>query len=79
MGIPNTPLSNVRVLDLGRFQAGPRCGLVLARLGAEVIKIEKPGEGDRSRDHGPFVRGQSAYWVQYNLSLIHISEPTRPY
>ena len=77
MGIPNTPLSNVRVLDLGRFQAGPRCGLVLARLGAEVIKIEKPGEGDRSRDHGPFVRGQSAYWVQYNSGKKSLTLDTR--
>ena len=77
MGIPNTPLSNIRVLDLGRFQAGPRCGLVLARLGAEVIKIEKPGKGDRSRDHGPYVRGQSAYWVQYNSGKKSLTLDTR--
>ena len=58
-------LTGIRVLDLGRYQAGPRIGLVLARLGAEVIKVEAPG-GDESRKQGPFVRGQSAYWVQYN-------------
>lgn len=65
MAMPKTALEGVRVLDLGRYQAGPRIGLVLARLGAEVIKVEAPG-GDESRSMGPFVRGQSAYWVQYN-------------
>jgi crotonobetainyl-CoA:carnitine CoA-transferase CaiB-like acyl-CoA transferase len=65
MAMPKTALEGIRVLDLGRYQAGPRIGLVLARLGAEVIKVEAPG-GDESRSNGPFVRGQSAYWVQYN-------------
>lgn len=65
MGMPKTALQGVRVIDLGRYQAGPRIGLVLARLGAEVIKVEAPG-GDESRRMGPLVRGQSAYWVQYN-------------
>jgi formyl-CoA transferase len=65
MTIPKTALDDVRVLDLGRYQAGPRIGLVLARMGAEVIKVEAPG-GDESRSMGPRVRGQSAYWVQYN-------------
>ncbi len=61
----NTPLEGLRLLDLGRYQAGPRCALMFARMGAEVIKIESPG-GDESRRNGPRVRGQSAYWVQYN-------------
>ena len=65
MAMPKTALEGIRVLDLGRYQAGPRIGLVLARLGAEVIKLEAPG-GDESRSNGPTVRGQSAYWVQYN-------------
>ena len=59
------PLEGVRVLDLGRYQAGPRCGLMLSRLGADVIKVEPP-KGEESRMNGPQVRGQSAYWVQYN-------------
>ena len=61
----NTPLEGLRLLDLGRYQAGPRCALMFARMGAEVIKIESLG-GDESRRNGPRVRGQSAYWVQYN-------------
>ena len=65
MAMPKTALEGIRVLDLGRYQAGPRISLVLARLGAEVIKVEAPG-GDESRANGPRVRGQSAYWVQYN-------------
>ena len=61
----NTPLEGLRLLDLGRYQAGPRCALMFARMGAEVIKVESVG-GDESRRNGPRVRGQSAYWVQYN-------------
>ena len=67
MTAPKTSLEGIRVLDLGRYQAAPRAGLVLARLGAEVIKVEAP-EGDESRATGAggSVRGQSPYWVQYN-------------
>ena len=60
-----TALDGVRLLDLGRYQAGPRCALMFARMGAEVIKVESL-RGDESRGNGPRVRGQSAYWVQYN-------------
>ena len=65
MAAIKSPLEGIRVLDLGRHQAGPRCAQVLARLGAEVIKIERLG-GEETRTHGPWVRGQSAYFVQYN-------------
>lgn len=65
MAAPDTALQGIRVLDLGRYHACPRAGLELAKLGAEVIKIEHPG-GEESRVNGPYVRGQSAYWVQYN-------------
>ncbi|MCI0880102.1 MAG: CoA transferase, partial [Chloroflexi bacterium] len=66
------PLDNIRVIDLGRHQAGPRCAQVLARMGAEVIKIERLG-GEETRYHGPWVRKQSAYWVQYNTGKKSLS------
>jgi CoA:oxalate CoA-transferase len=58
-------LDGVRVLELARFQAGPRGGMLLADLGAEVIKIEPPG-GEETRRHPPVVRGQSVYFSVYN-------------
>jgi CoA:oxalate CoA-transferase len=62
------PLSGIRVLDLGRFVAGPFCGALLADMGAEVIKIEIPARGDELRYHGVQVNGESAYFVGLNRS-----------
>ena len=53
------PLEGYRVIDLGRQQAGPRCAQVLARLGAEVIKVERLG-GEETRYSQPWVGKQSA-------------------
>src|ERR1700730_16887982 len=53
-------LDGIRVIDLGRYQAGPRCSLILADLGAEVIKVEAAPRGDESRGLG------MVYWQQYN-------------
>ena len=58
-------LDGVRVLELARFQAGPRGGMILSDLGAEVIKIEPLG-GEETRRHPPVVRGQSVYFTVYN-------------
>jgi crotonobetainyl-CoA:carnitine CoA-transferase CaiB-like acyl-CoA transferase len=58
-------LDGVRVLELARFQAGPRGGMILSDLGAEVIKIERIG-GEETRRHPPIVRGQSVYFSVYN-------------
>jgi crotonobetainyl-CoA:carnitine CoA-transferase CaiB-like acyl-CoA transferase len=59
------PLDGVRVLELARFQAGPRGGMILSDLGAEVIKVEAIG-GEETRRHPPMVRGQSVYFSVYN-------------
>ncbi|MFM9940387.1 MAG: CaiB/BaiF CoA transferase family protein [Hyphomicrobiaceae bacterium] len=58
-------LDGVRVLELARFQAGPRGGMMLSDLGAEVIKIERLG-GEETRKNPPMVRGQSVYFTVYN-------------
>jgi crotonobetainyl-CoA:carnitine CoA-transferase CaiB-like acyl-CoA transferase len=58
-------LEGVRVLELARYQAGPRGGMILSDLGAEVIKIEKMG-GEETRKSEPLVRGQSVYFTVYN-------------
>jgi len=58
-------LDGIRVLELARFQAGPRGGMLLSDLGAEVVKIEPPG-GEETRRHPPMVRGQSVYFSVYN-------------
>jgi formyl-CoA transferase len=60
-------LAGIRVVDLTRSLAGPYCTMMLGDLGADVIKIERPGRGDESRGWGPpFVRGESAYFLCTN-------------
>lgn len=59
-------LKGIMVLDLTRVLAGPFCTMLLAELGARVIKIEAPPSGDDSRQFGPFLGSASAYFLSLN-------------
>ncbi|MCJ7566309.1 MAG: CoA transferase [Anaerolineales bacterium] len=75
------PLEGIRVLDLSRAMAGPYCTMMLGDLGADVIKVERPGSGDESRGWGPpFVgqsednlSGESAYFLSVNRNKRSIT------
>ncbi|MBA1275029.1 CaiB/BaiF CoA transferase family protein [Stutzerimonas azotifigens] len=80
-------LSHIRVLDLSRVLAGPWCGQILADLGAEVIKVERPGSGDDTRHWGPpFLQDadgretrESAYFLSANRNKQSVTiDFTRP-
>ncbi|MBS0520583.1 MAG: CoA transferase [Proteobacteria bacterium] len=60
------PLSGVTVVDLSRILAGPYCTLLMAEMGARVIKVEAPKGGDDARAYGPFVKGKSTYFASVN-------------
>ncbi len=66
-GSQHRPLDGVRVVDLSRVLAGPYCTMVLADLGADVVKVERPQGGDETRSWGPpFVAGEAAYFLAVN-------------
>lgn len=67
------PLAGIKVIDLTRVLAGPYCTLVLANLGARVIKVERPGRGDDVRDVGPFRGGKSLYFSALNYDKESIA------
>ena len=73
---PTGPLKGLRVLDLTRVLAGPTCAQMLGDLGAEVIKIERPGAGDDTRGFAPpFMPGtkESAYFVGVNRNKMSVT------
>lgn len=67
------PLENIRVLDLSRVYAAPAGSMMLADLGAEVIRVEHPNGSDSMRDWGPFVNDQSTYYLCANRNKKSIS------
>jgi crotonobetainyl-CoA:carnitine CoA-transferase CaiB-like acyl-CoA transferase len=69
-----TPLQGITVLDLTRVLSGPYCTMMLADLGARVIKVEQPGKGDDTRAWGPpFVNGESSYFLSINRNKESIT------
>jgi CoA:oxalate CoA-transferase len=60
------PLSGITIVDLSRILAGPYCTLLLAELGARIIKVEAPKSGDDARQYGPFKGGKSTYFASVN-------------
>ena len=63
---PGAPLRGLRVLEVGNYMAGPFCGMQLADLGADVVKVENPRGGDLSRSLGPIVDGESGNFARLN-------------
>jgi crotonobetainyl-CoA:carnitine CoA-transferase CaiB-like acyl-CoA transferase len=63
----SAPLTGIRVVDMTEALAGPYCAMLLGDLGADVIKVERPGDGDQARGWGPpFLEGESAYFLAIN-------------
>lgn len=72
--MPTGPLQGVRVADFSRVLSGPYATMVLGDLGADVIKVERPGEGDETRGWGPpFADGESAYFLSVNRNKRSIA------
>lgn len=67
------PLAGIRVLEFGNFIAGPLCGMLLADMGAEVIKVEPVRSGDMSRATPPFVGGESSGFLALNRNKKSIA------
>ena len=60
------PLAGVKVLDLTQMMAGPFCTMLLADMGADVVKVEKPDGDDIRRSGPPFIEGESAAFLGIN-------------
>src|SRR5580658_2633134 len=68
-------LSGIRVLDVTRVLAGPICTMLLGDLGADIVKIERPGRGDDTRSWGPPFNdsGASAYYLSVNRNKLSVA------
>ena len=71
--MPGAPLSDIHVLEIGNYMAGPFCGMQLADMGADVVKIEDPRGGDLTRRLDPIVDGESGNFVRLNRSKRSIA------
>src|SRR5690349_17326687 len=73
--MPQLPLAGIKVVDLTRVLAGPLCTMLLGDLGADVIKVERPGTGDETRGWGPPFdeRGESAYYLSTNRNKLSLA------
>jgi crotonobetainyl-CoA:carnitine CoA-transferase CaiB-like acyl-CoA transferase len=67
------PLAGIRVLEVGNYMAGPFCGMQLADLGAEVIKIENPDGGDQVRLVAPLIEGEGSAFMRLNRNKRSIA------
>ncbi len=67
------PLDGLRVLDLTSQLSGPYCAMILGDLGADVVKVERPGQGDDARAMGPHVQGESAPFMTFNRNKRSIA------
>src|SRR5580700_2909071 len=78
--MPAGPFAGLLVVDLTRVLAGPFSTMMLAELGARVIKVENPDGGDDTRQFGPFWEGQSAYYLSLNRGkesiALNFKEPS---
>ena len=72
------PLDGLTVLDLSTQLSGPYCSMLLGDLGADVIKVERPGRGDDARAFPPFVNGQSAPFMTFNRSKRSLALDLKP-
>jgi crotonobetainyl-CoA:carnitine CoA-transferase CaiB-like acyl-CoA transferase len=74
-----TPLRNLRIADFSHFIAGPLATMILADMGAEVIKIESAGTGDNFRSYPPYIGGESVpyLWVNRNKKSVALDLKTR--
>ena len=69
------PLHGIRVVDLSRVLAGPYCTMMLADLGADVVKVERPGGGDETRAWGPpYAGNEAAYFLSVNRSKRSVAD-----